>query len=69
MNLSFESPSVIIKAGIAKPIMHPTGIERPPKAVATPLSLSPNQVVANLLAVFIKKTCPNAAKIDPKVMI
>jgi hypothetical protein len=31
--------------------------------------LSPNQVVANLLAVFIKKTCPNAAKIDPKVMI
>jgi hypothetical protein len=61
--------------------MQPTGIDRPPKAVATPLfnnvkkimilltSLSPNHVVANLLAVLMKKTYPKAAKLDPKVII
>jgi len=41
------------------------GRARPPRAVASPLSLSPNQVVASLLEELMKNTYPRAATIVP----
>jgi len=52
----FASSSLIIRAGNANPTIHPIGSARPPSAVASPLSLSPNQVVASLLEELIKNT-------------
>jgi hypothetical protein len=54
MKVSLESFLPIIIAGTAKPRIHPIGIAKPPNAVATTLSLSPNQVVASLLEVLMK---------------
>ncbi len=61
--------SFIIIAGTAKPTIHPIGNASPPRAVASPLSWSPNHVVANLLDELIKKTWPNEATIVPIVAI
>ena len=41
------------------------GKARPPRAVASPLSLSPNHVVASLLEELIKNTYPRAATMVP----
>jgi hypothetical protein len=50
------SSSLIISAGTTKPAMQPIGMARPPSAVESARSLSPNQTVAILLAQLAKNT-------------
>ncbi len=63
--MSTPSSSLIIKAAIINPIMHPIGIARPPRAVDNARSLSPNQALASLLEELMKKPWPKAATVVP----
>ena len=65
LGLSLVKSSLNIRPGIANPRIHPMGKAIPPRAVDSPLSLSPNHVVASLLKELTKNTYPRAATIVP----
>lgn len=56
----------IIAAGITSPKIQPIGRASPPSAVERDRSLSPNQVLANLLDELMKNPYPKAAIIVPR---